>query len=542
MARYNTSKQPVRKATSPVKTVKKAGAKTYEGHQGYVSGAESELFRLGVNLFAGGEDTFYEKGAARDSRFSGLVSQLAVQNPDFVMGFLPWLRHEGNIRTASQLGAVDAVHARLAAKAADPSKGPNGYNRNLLTAVTGRLDEVGEQFAIWTQKYGRPYPSALKRAAGDSFNDLLTEYAWMKYDTSSKAWRVADVIELGHLKPTSPEQAELFRMAIASRRGNSYEVREDLSPMVAANFNLRKEVANDPKVLLDSNFLRQAGMTWEDALSLAGNKVDKAKLWEAMILSGMMGYMALLRNLRNFQDAGISKKAVDAVNAKLSNPEAASRSRQFPFRFWSAYKNATSTKWADALETGLDLVTQNIPELPGKTAVLIDTSGSMGGTMSGKGSIRMDEAAALFGSAVAVRNPGRVGMYMFATYIAPVRNTEIGKGESVLRLTEEVVRRNGEVGWGTQTANAVRHAVREMSPDRIMIFTDQQSWGTGGRINAQVPAGTKVYAWNLAGYQTVDLPSGENDYHQLGGLSDGTFKMIPLLERGRDSRWPWLEA
>lgn len=542
MARYNTKTQPVRAAKSPVKTAAKAGTRTYEGHQGYVSDAQGELFRLGVNLFAGGEDTFYEGGKVRDDRFSGLVSQLALEDPAFVAGFLPWLRGEGNIRTAAQLGAVDAVHARLAAEASDAASNGVGYNRKLLTSVAQRLDEVGEQFAIWTQKHGRPYPSALKRAAGDSFDKLLNEYSWMKYDTSSHAWRVADVVELAHLKASSPEQAELFRMAIASRRGNSYEVREDLSPMVAANFNLRREVEKDRSVLLNPEFLRAAGMTWEDALSLAGNKVDKAKLWEAMILSGMMGYMALLRNLRNFQEAGISNQAVAAVNAKLSDPTAAAKSRQFPFRFWSAYKNARGTQWAHALETGLDLVTQNIPELPGKTAVLIDTSGSMSNNMSGKSTIRMDEAAALFGSAVAVRNPGRVALYMYASNIAPVRSSEVQKGESVLRLTEEVTRRNGEVGYGTETAKAVAHAVREVNPDRIMIFTDGQSWGTYGRIEDKVKASTKVYAWNLAGYRVVDLPSGETNRHQLAGLSDGTFKLIPLLERGRDARWPWQEA
>jgi hypothetical protein len=39
--------------------------------------------------------------------------------------------------------------------------------------------------------------------------------------------------------------------------------------------------------------------------------------------------MALLRNLRNFDDADVG----DEVAAKLSDPDEIARSRQFPYRF-----------------------------------------------------------------------------------------------------------------------------------------------------------------------------------------------------------------
>jgi hypothetical protein len=546
MARYNTAASTPRAAKSPVKSVKVAGATTYEGHQGYQSDGQGELFRLGVNLFAGGEDTFYEKGIDRDARFSGLVQSLAVSDPEFIAGFLPWLRGEGNIRTASQLGAVDAVHSRLVDKTSDASGDQAlGYNRKLLTSVAKRLDEVGEQFAIWDSRHGRPFPSALKRAAGDSFDNLLNPYSWMKYDTPSHAWRVGDVVELAHLKPSSPEQAELFRIAIASRHGNSYEINSELTPMLWHNQNLRKNALEDPKVLLVPEFLKSAGLTWEDALSLAGNKVKKADLWNALILGGSMGYMAILRNLRNFQEAGISQEATERVNAILSDPAQVAKSRQFPFRFWSAYKNAQGSQWGHALETGLSHCVSNIPELPGTTAILIDTSASMGSMMSGRSQIAMVEAAALYGASVAAKNAGRVTLHVYAS---SHREVAVARGTSVLRLTEQIYNGVGNVGHGTETVAAVTAVINKHNPDRIMVFTDQQSfagadrnyYGYGGSIEHVIPAGTHAYAWNLGGYATVDMPSGESHRHQLAGLSDGTFKMIPLLERGRDARWPWL--
>lgn len=540
MARYNKTgaNAPTPRRTSALKTVSGSKATTHTGGKAYVSDEKSELFRLGVNLFAGGENTFHEGGAQRDSRFVQLVSSQAVSDPQWTFEFLYWLRDEGNIRTASVLGSVAAIHARLASGSeAKLSKSqPVGFNRAFAGEVPQRLDEVGELFAIWDSLYGKPFPQALKRGAGDALKRLGNEYSLMKYDTPSHAWRVADILGVAHVNPDDEVQAQLFAMAIANRYGNEYST--SLLPMVEENIRLRREAAKNPKVLLDSARLKAAGMTWEDALSLAGNSVKKSELWNALILGGSVGYMAMLRNLRNFQEAGISKEAEQYVLDKLADPYAVSKSRQFPFRFWSAYKNAQGTQWVHPLETALSLATQNIPELPGKTLVLIDTSGSMEAPVSNKSTLRRDEAAAIFGASVAARNPGRVDLHMFADRTAEVRTT---KGGSVLRTVEEVMRRNSEVGWGTQTTEAVRATYK--NHDRVMIFTDGQSFRSHwGDPSQQVPESTYVYAWDLSGYQNMDIPSGEGTRHQLSGLTDGTFKAIPLLERGKNSPWPWQVA
>src|SRR5690606_35596365 len=110
-----------------------------------------------------------------------------------------------------------------------------------------------------------------------------------------------------------------------------FAVDRELLPMVAANAALRRAAATRPEVLRDPAVLRTAGMTWEDVLSLAGSRVDKRGLWEALIPS--MGYMALLRNLRNFDEAGVSDEVVQQVAARLADPAQVARSRQFPLRF-----------------------------------------------------------------------------------------------------------------------------------------------------------------------------------------------------------------
>ncbi|XP_069100415.1 telomerase protein component 1 isoform X1 [Pleurodeles waltl] len=75
--------------------------------------------------------------------------------------------------------------------------------------------------------------------------------------------------------------------------------------------------------------------TWERLLSLRGNIPS---VWEELIDSKKLPFMAMLRNLRNLIKAGISTKHHRKVINRLSNKVAVIQSRQFPFRFLSAYK------------------------------------------------------------------------------------------------------------------------------------------------------------------------------------------------------------
>ena len=59
----------------------------------------------------------------------------------------------------------------------------------------------------------------------------------------------------------------------------------------------------------------------------------------------------------------------------------------------------------------------------------------------------------------------------------------------------------------------------------------------GRRPAARGTAGHPVYTWNLAGYHFGHGESGLGNRHTFGGLSDKAFRLIPLLEAGRDARW-----
>lgn len=523
MAKFNTgvARPTVRSA---VVTEQVPSGLTHEGAPGFARTAKSELYLLAVANM-GSEKTFYESAADRDTRFAELVRQVAVEDLPWLAGMLPWLRETANMRTAPLIAAAEAVKALTAA-------GKPGA-RQLVASVIQRADEPGEMLAYWQSRYGRAVPKPLKRGIADALLRVYTEYALLKYDTASHGYRFADVIELVHPSPdpAKPWQGQLFKHAIDRRHGNGDAAEISPLPMVAANQFLRSEAARNPEALLDAGLLKRAGMTWEDALSLAGARLPKDRLWAALIPS--MGYMALLRNLRNFDDAGVPDDIAAGVGAVLSDPGQVARSRQFPFRFLSAFRAAPSLRWSYPLDKALNLSLGNVPALKGRSLILVDRSGSMFDTISERSGLNRADTAAIFGAALAVRSE-HADLVEFGTGSQPV---QFRGAESVLRVVE----RFGNMG-GTNTADAVRRHFRDGFHSRVIIVTDEQAhYGYyGADPTSLVPASVPVFTWNLAGYERGHGPSGTANRHVFGGLTDVSFRLIPLLESGRDATsWPW---
>jgi TROVE domain len=524
MAKFNTAAaRPVTR--SAVTSGGRPSGLTHEGAPGWSRDAKSELYLLAVTNM-GSERTFYESAADRDSRYAQLARQVAAEDLPWLAGMLPWLRDTANMRTAPLIGAAEAVRALTAAGK------PGG--RQLVASVISRADEPGELLAYWQSRYGRAVPKPLKRGIADALLKVYSEYSLLKYDTGSHGYRFADVIELVHPAGEHPEvkgtwRGDLFEHAIDRRHGRGNPVPDSLQ-MIRANAALRAMAAGDPRALLSADSLKAAGMTWEDVLSLAGAKLPGRDLWAAMIPS--MGYMALLRNLRNFDEAGVPDDVAAAVAARLAGPEQVAKSRQFPFRFLAAYKAAPSLRWAYPLEKALSLSLANVPALKGRTLVLVDRSSSMFDRVSEKSGLNRADTAAVFGAALAIRSEN-ADLVEFGTASRPV---QFRGADSVLR----VVGRFTGMG-GTNTADAVRRHYRDGYHSRVVIITDEQAWGgfRGADPASQVPASVPVYTWNLAGYERGHGPSGTGSRHTFGGLADVSFKLIPLLEAGSDTGWPW---
>ena len=94
--------------------------------------------------------------------------------------------------------------------------------------------------------------------------------------------------------------------------------------------------------------------------------------------------MALLRNLRNFVKSGSN---LDTALEQLSNSDMERASRQIPFCFFSAYHTLTKGKIiTPQIHATLDKAIMD--QIPGRTLVTVDVSGSMMSRISRKSDVR----------------------------------------------------------------------------------------------------------------------------------------------------------
>ena len=529
MAKFSGT-QTIQRPKDQVKTTT-TRRHTAEGAMGWERDAKSELFLLAISNMVS-EDTFYESARERDNRFRTLIHQVVREDPEWVARFIPYLRNTMQMRSAS---TVMAVEYGLSLNGVDRSTlAQDQYPRHVLSSALSRADEPGEAIGYYFATQGKNLPMWLKRGLSDAAARLFNERSALKYDGLSRGIRLGDVIELTHARPKDKVQSKLFRYLI-DRRHHRDDASTDGLETISRALALNKMPVAERRAWLESDefdpeLLELAGFTWERLSGWLQGPMDKTA-WESIIPS--MGYMAILRNLRNFEEAKISNRMVDLVINTLQDPEEVRRSRQFPIRFYSAFKATDSLKWASALERGLELSLSNVPYLKGTTLILIDTSGSMDSAISAKSDIMRYEVASLFGLTLAHRTE-RSHTYTYAYGPHPLH---VGNS---LHLDMRNVR--ARVGGGTDTFGSLEATYK--GQDRVIILTDEQAhspyfgYGTPDRIVDKIDA--PIYTFNVAGYKTAQMDNGGSGRYAFGGLTDAGFKMINLIEQYRTGVWPWM--
>lgn len=494
---------------------------THEGGVGWTLDDKAALFSLAVTSRLSG--SFYGDGKGEQDRLVSLTRKVAAADPLWLTRFIPWVRTAGLMRTAATVMAVEYC--------AIPGV---PLRRQTLASALRRADEPLEAWGYWLATRGRKtVPAPMKRALCDAARALWTESSTLKWDRA-KGVRMGDLVRMMRPVGKAPWQEALFTALVGKTAG----VELDLSGLSTwqAHATLGAVPVAQRSVMIGrsdiGSVLHDAGMTWESVSGWLQGPMT-AQAWQAILPS--MGYMARLRNLRNFVDVALPDEALGEVLAGLCDPDAVASSRQFPFSFFQAHKATAGRSYrvADALERAAVLACANIPALPGSTCIAVDVSASMGWA-GGDPSRRVHgangapwEQAAFFGAVLARRNPG-CRLVMFGTHTKALTDRELAL--SPFAVVERIGAYVGtsEMGSGTNIAGVFDHA---RGFDRLMILSDLQ-------IADRLPGGFTgpIYMWDLGGHGTtlVDLGSGR---HHLAGLSDAAFTTIPLLERGADVSW-----
>ena len=194
-------------------------------------------------------------------------------------------------------------------------------------------------------------------------------------------------------------------------------------------------------------------------------------------------HMALLRNLRNiatYCDEEHIDKALAALKAGVL------KGKQFPFRYWSAYKMISSAEdlhhkpqILDALEECIDISVANMPKFSGKTMCLSDNSGSAWGTIPTEyGSVTIAEIDNLSSIITAAcSDEGTVGKFGDRLIEFPV-----SKRNGILTQLKEITK-NCDIDVGGGTENGIwlffKDAISKKKVyDNVVIYSDMQA-GTG---------------------------------------------------------------
>lgn len=473
------------KFNQPVRPPRATPTVTHEGGSGYRPPLLTELAFTAACTYAG-EDTFYESGQDRLDRLVHLVRDATDRNPTGVAKFVTELRERYLIRSASVVVACE--YAKRVQELGYPARGYPPV-ADVIDSACARADEPGEVVAYWRERFGvdagqrKPsLPSGVRKGLARAVLRLYNERSALKWDSSSSGVRMGDVLELVHPEPVAAWQSHLFKFLLDQRHhGDGFErllsvdeLGPDL-PTLEQHSRLSRLPVQERRLMVTRSGsweqLRDAGFTWERVSSWIDGPMT-ADVWETVIPS--MGVMALLRNLRNFDDAGIGREAQEHVTSKLISPEDVAASKVLPYRVYSAYAHAPSDEWKLALGRTLELSSRSVPELDGALLV-IDTSGSMSsGGLSRRSKVAPVTVAALQAATLAKRGKN-VDVVLFgqhSTHLDQVHGD--WRRHSVLSTVELIEQAVGSVGHSTYGNSAIARWYEPRRHKHVLVFTDGQ--------------------------------------------------------------------
>jgi len=467
----------------------------HEGAKAFSLTPEVELATILLTSFV--EDKTYETSKDNLLRLDRIIDSL--KDKQFAGKAAIFARHEFGMRSITHV---------TAAMLANKVKGST-WLRPLISDLVYRPDDAIEIFAYYGNEYGKPFPNVLKRGLRDSLNKF-DAYQLAKYRKDNAEVKMVDLFNIIHPKPSDSKASETF------------------------------------KKLVEGNLKNKT--TWESKISAAGKNENKEsakqEAWAEMIDSGKLGYMALLRNLRNIvQDC---PEKIAKVCELLVDRKAIKSSKQFPYRFASAYKvirdmgDPKVNPILNAISAALDISVENVPGIDGVNAIAIDLSASMNSPMSSKSEMSLKEVGALMGAIALKKNPNSIVMGF--GQILKVAN--ILAGDSVLTIADQIMKMN--VGHSTNGYLVPQYLkAQKIKVDSIMLFSDMQMWDSGANywgsdqeFNPSYLAYKKdfpdvrLYSFDLTGYGTLQTP--QKNTYLVAGFSDKIFDLFKYLNDGVD--------
>ena len=534
---------------------------TLQGGTGLTQKPEHELIGL---LSTGLDNTYYEKETEREKRFREVLNKVAQKDPVFAAKALIYARTIFGQRSVTHYGAVEMI-----SHLSGTDLGKRFFSKRERNANKGgivyRLDDMAEILACYQAKNGvdAPIPNAIKKGFKDAIENS-DAYTLAKYQMKSRGVSLVDIVNLVHPSQTkmqgtvTVDKAEYLKALTGTKFHDKFinEVEITLNEPVTGTVTIPTLRALVLGILKQFNTVEdkntEAGKTVAEKVKKGEITAEQAKVelneaktenYKGLIESKKIGYLALIRNLRNILKTD-DTDLLDKACVLLVQPEFIRKSLVWPHQIdlalevmtleFSGQKMAKVTK---ALNEAYELSIPNLQNLlpEGRTAVVFDTSGSMSG-----GAIRIDksttinkapaEKAALIAATFAKGVYGDV--YHFASGSEKI--TGWNPNDSVNTLKKKFMSYSGRQGHGTDFGSCFKLFERTNTQyDRVIIISDMQDGYGNVESNfkgyCQKFGTPYIYLIDVCGYApTVPIKNGQKVFRLYGYNSDLYDKIVQM--------------
>ena len=286
----------------------------------------------------------------------------------------------------------------------------------------------------------------------------------------------------------------------------------------------------------------------QSEISKVNNKNSKTTKKDVVKSIDTSTVMAIVKNLVALDKQGLlnDKDAVDSIVAKLTDKKEVQKSRLLPFRFYSAYKEVSGLRNSegkrrvlDSLVEALDLSIDNLQDIAGYSAILIDLSGSMNHNISSMSSVTARELACVLGAICAKK--GIADVYVFADRCELVN---VSKKSTVMDISEKLIKTS--VGGctnldtalrkiessGTQYTNLIILSDNDCYSQNGNSFSFSRGWyssySTDDDVNRLIKNGVikKVYVNNLLGNNFAIINTDDYRKNLITGFSERIVDVI----------------
>jgi 60 kDa SS-A/Ro ribonucleoprotein len=437
------------------------------------------------NTFAVSQTTLMSEAAQ-------LHDEMVARDPAFAKNAIVYARNRGFMRAQPVFGL-----AKLAT-----------LGERHLEAAFGQVILTPSDLADFTTVVKRLRASEggrrLKRLAGRWLLERLNEYWVIKYGAARKGgYSLRDLFRVYH--PKAGERVPLIDYLLGKAA--------DLAklPQIAALERLKKAVSDDERAAA----IGEGRLPHEVVTPFAHTKA----IWT--VLAPQLPVFALLRHLATLERHGVLESVRAAVEEKLANGKIIGNSKILPFRFLEAERHVRTPWLKDALRGALELAFCNVPALEGRTAVLLDRSGSMG---------QYVQTAAIF--AVSLLKQARLEGRLLL-FDDRLEEPTVSMKDNVLTQAHSVTARGG-----SDTALPMKQLVADRDVvDNIVLITDeQQNLGSPfveqlDEYRRSVKADVRVFIVDVAPYRDAITDQDPLSWY-VYGWSDQALSFVSMVSRG----------